>query len=244
MDHKTVKNRKRIIRFIWFFTGLLAFIGLCLIGGGTYFLFKYKPLVMSLIQQRYTVRKTILGSVDSELPVTAYINETLTFPFKANINFSIPFKTTFRAPISHTFVVPFEKPVHVTVDHIFHIDEKIRFKTEIPMDTEFQTSIFGLKRTLPIKGSILLDQDVPVKHDIRIKDEVIAKPIHPIEVHVEHLFEVPVDIVVEGSIPIDEEFPVQFNVALDQGLAVTEKVPGIIAFDIAFDLKKGFIIEQ
>lgn len=244
MDHKIAKRRKVIIRLIWFFTGLLAIIGVCLIGGGTYLLFKYKPTVLSLIQQRYTVRKTILGSVDYELPVTAYINETLIFPFKADINFSIPFKTTFRTPISHTFIVPFEKPVHVKVDHIFHIDEKIRFKTEIPMDTEFQTSIFGFNKTLPVKGSILLDQDVPVKFDIRIKDEVIAKPINPIEAHVEHLFEVPVDIIVEGSIPIDEKFPVQFNVALDQGLSVSGKVPGTIEFDIAFDLKKGFIIEQ
>ncbi|MDY6854084.1 MAG: hypothetical protein SWO11_05150 [Thermodesulfobacteriota bacterium] len=244
MDHKAVNKRRHIIRLIWIFTGLLAIIGIFLIGGGTYLLFKYSPTVLSIIQKPYSIEKTILGSVDSELPVTAYINETLTFPFQTNIHFSIPFKTTFIVPIRHTFIVPFEKPVHVKVDHIFHINENIHFNTEIPMDTEFQTNIFGLKRTLPVKGSILLDQDVPIKHGIRIKDDVIAKPINPIEAHVEHLFEVPVDIIVEGSIPIDEEFPVQFNVALDQGLTVTEKVPGIIAFDIAFDLKKGFIIEQ
>jgi hypothetical protein len=241
---KRIRRSQITLHLVLTTIAILAIVAVGIIGAGTYLFFKYKPVLSDMTKQRYTIKKKLLISVDSLIPVTARVDENITIPFKTNLHVSLPFKTVLKVPIDHTFQVPIKEPILVPLDHVFHVDEKVHLKTEIPLDTEVETKFFRIKKKLRVKGSFLLDQYVPVKHDFHFKDTVAINPTHPFDVPIQHTFDVPVDILMEGTFPIDEEITVPFKVNLKQGVVLSDKVPVTIEFDILFDLEKGLRITQ
>ena len=241
---RRIRKSQITLRLVLIITAILATVAVGIIGTGAYLFFKYKPLLLDMTTQRYTVKKKFLVSVDTLIPVTASVDESISLPFKTNLDVSLPFKTVLKVPIDHTFQVPIKGQLLVPLDHVFHVDEKVHLKTEIPLDTEVETKIFGIKRKLRAKGSFLLDQYVPVKHGFHFKDTIAINTTHPFDVPIQHTFDVPVDIMVESTFPIDEEITVPFKVNLKQGVVLSDKVPVTVEFDILFDLEKGLRIIQ
>ncbi|MDY6854088.1 MAG: hypothetical protein SWO11_05170 [Thermodesulfobacteriota bacterium] len=241
---KRIRKSQAALNIILTTIAILAIVAIGIISTGTYLFFKYRPLILDMTKQRYTVKKKILVSVDTLIPVTAKVDESITLPFKTNLNVSLPFKTVLKVPIDHTFQVPIKGPLLIPLDHVFNINERVHLKTEIPLDTEVETKIFGIKRKLRAKGSFLLDQYIPVKHGFHFKDTVAVNTTHPFDVPIQHTFDVPVDILMEGTFPINEEITVPFKVNLKQGVLLSDKVPVTIEFDILFDLEKGLRIRQ
>lgn len=226
------KKYSHIFRVFFVFAPVVFVIFLAF---STYFLVKYGPFMLSLYEQKYIFKRIVTASADSNIPVSASIDQVLSVPVKKDIHFSYPLKTAINVPVNHTFYVPFDKPINIPIDHVFRVDENIRFKSEVPFETTVNIKIFGMNKEVPVKGTIPLDMVIPIKHDFHIQDTIAVKSKNPIPFPMKYTFDVPVDIMLKGDIPIDEVISVPIKSQINADVMLKKKFPVTVEFSAFFD---------
>ena len=208
-----------------------SFVFIIFISFATYFLLKYGPAIL-------IYKRIITASVDSSIPVSASVDQVIRIPLKKNVHYSVPFKSVIKLPVNQKFQVAFDKPLNIPIDHVFHVDETIRFKTEVPFETKVTINIFGINKDVPVKGIIPLNMAIPLKHDFHIKDTIAVKPQEPITFPVNSTFEVPVDVLLKGEVPVDEMISVPIKDRINADVMLKDKIPVTLEFSSFFGKKK------
>ena len=203
-----------------------------------YFFVKYVPVVQSLYEQRYIYKKTITASVDSSFPVLASVDQEFHVPIKQNFPYSAPIKTVIKVPVNQTFNVTFDKPLNIPIDQVFRVNEKINLKTEFPFETKVTIKILGVNTEVPVKGVIPLNMMIPVKHDFHIKDNMAVQLQEPIAVPINSIFDVPVDFILKGYVPIDETISVPIKDKFNADVILKDRIPVTLEFSSFFGNKK------
>jgi len=203
-----------------------------------YFFVKYAPVILSLYEQRYIYKRIITVSVDSSIPVSASIDHTFHIPIKNEFDYAVPVKTVIKLPVDKEFKVTFDKPLNIPIDHVFHVDEKINVKTEFPFETKLAIKILGVNMNVPVKGVIPLNMVIPLKHDFHIKDTLAVKPQAALPVPVNSIFDVPVDFILRGKLPIDGMMSVPIKDKVNADVMLRDKLPVTLQFSSFFDQKK------
>ncbi|KQC06012.1 MAG: hypothetical protein APR62_08745 [Smithella sp. SDB] len=203
-----------------------------------YFFVKYGPIVLSLYEQRYIYKRIITATVDSSLPVSASIDHTFHIPIKNEFDYAVPVKTVIKLPVNQKFNIAFDKPLNIPIDHVFHVDEKINVKTEFPFETKVTIKILGVNTDVPVKGVIPLNMVIPLKHDFHIKDTLAVKPQEALPFPINSIFDVPLDFVLRGKVPIDGMMTVPIKDKVNADVILRDKLPVTLQFSSFFDQKK------
>lgn len=203
-----------------------------------YFLLKYGPVVLSLYEQRYIYKRIITAAVDSNIPVSASIDHTFHIPIKNEFDYAVPVKTVIKLPVNQKFNVTFDKPLNIPIDHVFHVDEKINVKTKFSLDTKVTIKIFGVNMDVPVQGVIPLDMVIPLKHDIHIKETLAVKPQESLPFPINSVFDVPLDFILHGKVPINGMISVPIKDKLDADVMLKERLPVTLEFSSFFGQKK------
>lgn len=203
-----------------------------------YFFVKYGPIVLSLYEQRYIYKRIITATVDSSLPVSASVDHTFHIPIKNEFDYAVPVKTVVKLPVNQKFNITFDKPLDIPIDHVFHVDEKINVKTEFPFETKVNIKILGVSTEVPVKGVIPLNVVIPLKHDFHIKDTMAIKPREALPVPVNSVFDVPLDFVLRGKVPVEGMISVPIKDNFDADVMLKDKLPVTLQFSSFFDQKK------
>jgi hypothetical protein len=229
------EKNSRIFRF---FLISASFVFIIFISFLIYFFVKYGPIVLSLYEQRYIYKRIIKASVDSSIPVSASIDHTFHIPIKNEFDYAVPVKTVIKLPVNQKFYVTFDKPLNIPIDHVFHVDENIDLKTEIPFETKVTIKIFGINKDVPVKGVIPLNMVIPIKHDFRIKDTLAVKPKESLPFPINSIFDVPVDFMLHGKVPIDGMISVPIKDKFNADVILRERLPITLEFSSFFDQKE------
>jgi len=217
--------------------GLLAFLGsvvivLTLVTGGisSYFFLRYKPLLAELRNTHLAMSKQVTASVDAGFPVNVSFDHEFQVRFRKEIHVEIPVKTTIRVPLDQTLYVPINGPFAVKLDRTFLIDEEIHVRSDLPLDTTVQARILGIDVPLPIRGSIPVDITFPLRQNMEIQEELILHVIGPLPVTVREVLEVPLDLVVRGVLPVDEDVTLPVQASLTGQVDIPQRLPCTVEF--------------
>jgi len=225
-------------RILKYFLISAFFIFIIFIAFLTYFFVKYGPIVLSLYEQRYIYKRIITASVDSSLPVLVSVDHTFHIPIKNEFDYAVPVKTVVKLPVNQKFNITFDKPLDIPLDHVFHVDEKINVKAEFPFETKVNIKILGVSTEVPVKGVIPLNMVIPLKHDFHIKDTLAIKPQEALPFPVNSVFDVPLDFVLKGKVPIEGMISVPIKDKFDADVMLKDKLPVTLQFSSFFDQKK------
>lgn len=229
------ENNSRIFRF---FLISASFVFIIFISFLIYFFVKYGPIVLSLYEQRYIYKRIITATVDSSLPVSASIDHTFHIPIKNEFDYAVPVKTVVKVPVNQKFNVTFDKPLNIPIDHVFHVDENINVKTEFPFETKVTIKILGVTTDVPVKGVIPLNMMIPLKHDFHIKDTMAVKPQESLPFPINSVFDVPLDFILHGKVPIDGMISVPIKDKFNADIILKDRLPITLEFSSFFDQKK------
>ena len=229
------EKNSRIFRYLLI---SVLFIFIIFISFLIYFFVKYGPVVLSLYEQRSIYKKTITASIDSSFPVSASVDQVFHIPIKQNFPYSAPIKTVIKVPVNQKFNVTFDKPLNIPIDQVFRVNEKINVKTEFPFETKVTIKILGVNTVVPVKGVVPLNVVIPIKHDFHIKDTMAVKPQEPIAVPVNSIFDVPVDFILKGYVPIDETISVPIKDKFNADVMLKDRIPVTLEFSSFFGNKK------
>lgn len=234
---KLEKDKKKSNRIFRYFFITASFIFIIFIIFLLYFFVKYGPVVLSLYEQRYIYKRIITASVDSSLPVTASVDHTFQIPIKNNFDYAVPVKTVVSLPVNQKFNITFDKPLNIPIDHVFHVDEKLNVKTEFPFETKVTVKILGVNTDVPVKGVIPLNLVIPLKHDFHIKDTLAIKPQEALPFPINSVFDVPLDFVLKGKVPIEGMISVPIKDKFNADVILRDKLPVTLQFSSFFDHK-------
>jgi len=214
---------------------VMTLIVLALVLGGisTYFFLKYKPQLSQLRDAHLKLKKGILASIDSEFLADITFDHAFQVRFNKDIPLDIPIKAKLKVPIDEIFQIPITDSFSVKLDRLFFIDEEIQVHSELPLDTDVQTRFMGMDIRLPIKGSVPIDITVPLKQDMGIKGELFLHMTEPLPVRVQHVLEIPIDLVVKGVLPVDEVITVPIDTTMDGEITIRDKLPCTIERDVS-----------
>ena len=213
-------------------------INLVILGTGTYFFIKYKPMLTKLSNAHYRVNLETDISIKTTLPLSATVDTQISIPADYDIPLSLPLKTVVSIPIDQTLIMELDEVVPVSVFHKFNIDKNFQLQATLPIDTVIETEIFGLNTDLPIDVDIPVDVNVPVKEDL-VLDEVL--PLHlikPVPVRVKQNVEIPIDHVFEAVFPVKGNILLPLKADMTTEIKVDKTVPCILGVDLSFDKKE------
>ena len=229
------KKNSRIFRY---FLICASFVFIVFVAFLIYFFVKYGPIVLSLYEQRYIYKRIITVSVDSSIPVSTSIDHTFHIPIKNEFDYAVPVKTVVKVPVNQKFNVTFDKPLNIPIDHVFRVDEKLNIKTEFPFETKVTIKILGVNTDVPVKGVIPLNLVIPLKHDFHIKDTLAVKPQESLPFPINSVFDVPLDFMLHGKIPIEGTISVPIKDKFNADVILKERLPITLEFSSFFDQKK------
>ncbi len=192
------------------------------VGLSSYYYLKYGAAMLSMMEQGYTVKKRLEARVDGPFPVNATVDQVLDVPLRQDIHFAFPFKTVLPVPLDYTFSVPLDKPLAIPIDHELALDENIRIKAEIPIETEATVRFMNQDITLPVKVVAPIDAVVPIRHKLHLKETIMVTSAEPLAVPLHATFDIPIDVFLKGEIPLDE----MIRIPLRADLQVEAEVPG------------------
>ena len=191
------------------------------------------------------MKKEIIASIDSEFLVDITFDHQFQVRFSKDIPLDIPIKAKLKVPIDEIFHIPITDSFSVKLDRLFFIDEEIQVHSELPLDTDVQTRFMGMDVSLPIKGTVPIDITVPLKQDMGIKGELFLHMTEPLPVMVQHILEVPIDLVVKGILPVDEVITVPIDTTMDGEITIKDPLPCTIELDVSTeDWGKGIRITR
>ena len=235
-----------MVRYLLASLGMIVIVMALVLGGiSTYFFLKYRPELSQLRDAHFKMKKGVRASIDSKFLVDIAFNHQFQVRFNKNIPLDIPIKAKLNVPIDETFNIPITDSFSVKLDRLFFIDETIRVHSELPIDTSVQTRFMGMDISLPIKGSVPIDIAFPLKQEMGIKGELLLHMTEPLPVTVQHMLEVPIDLVVKGILPVDEVIAVPIDTTMEGEIAIRDPLPCTIELDVSTeDWGKGIRITR
>ena len=72
----------------------------------------------------------------------------------ADIPIQFPVTSVVRIPIRETFLIPLNKTFPVVLAQPLRLQDTVRVRADVPIDTEIQTKVLGVTMTVPVKGSV------------------------------------------------------------------------------------------
>ena len=223
-----------MVRYLLASLGMIVMVMALVLGGiSTYFFLKYKPQLSQLHNAHFKMNKGIIATIDSEFPVDITFDHQFQVRFNKDIPVEIPIKAKLKVPIDETFHIPITDSFSVKLDSLFSMDEKIQVHSELPLDTNIQTRFMGMDFNLPVRGSVPIDMTVPLKQDMGIKGEIFLHMTEPLRVMVQHVLDVPIDLVVKGVLPVDQVITVPIETTMDGEIKIRDKLPCTIELDVS-----------
>lgn len=215
----------------------------CFVGVSTYYYLKYGMPLLAMMEQGYTVTKTVDARVNGKVQVDAVLDEELQVPIRQDVHFAFPYQTTVAIPLNHTFQVPL-KDMAVPLDHVFRLDEQVRIKADIPIETSATVNVLGQNITVPIKVVAPIDAVVPIKHDFHVRDTVLVSSRKPLDVPLEATFDVPLDLFLEGTIPLDEKMRIPLKTVMHPEVVISAPLPVTMDVNTVLNMKRETGLER
>gem|GEM_PF-6194625 len=186
------------------------------------------------------LNKTMDIAVAGTLPLKARFKHDFPIQLDTQIPIRVPVSEVLRIPINETFEVPIEKEISVRLDQPIHVRDTIRVRAQVPLDTVVETKVMGVTMRVPVKGTIPLDFNLPLDQMLSVQGNVKVDLAETLPIHIRHEVTAPIDFVVKGSIPLDQEIRVPIDTELDCAVDIPKAFPIRMDLDISTaDLGSG-----
>ncbi len=166
-------------------------------------------------QWQMVVRESIPIDITENFRVDAAIHHQFPVRLDTKIPVNFPVSSVVQIPIRETFMIPLEKTFTVVLNTPLRLKDTIRVSTNLPLDIMVETKVLGIPMTIPVKGVIPLNLDLPVDQDINVLGEVLVNLKNPLPVEIDHVVEAPLDFMVEGIMPLDTTIQAPVEGTLD-----------------------------
>ncbi|MBI5843611.1 MAG: hypothetical protein HZB23_02950 [Deltaproteobacteria bacterium] len=239
-NHMSLNRLELRLLGFFFLVSVLAFLvaGLILVNYAQ----KFAPQVSELLGLNIKLNKQMMVSIDDTFPVMAKFENDFAIGLKTEIPLRVPISTVLKVPIDETFSVPFKDSFTVTLDKPLAIKGNVRVKTNIPLDTKIEVMIAGVKHRLPIKASIPIDMEFPLRESFEVESDLSLRMKEPMPVHIKQTLEAPVNFVVEGVMPLDKQILAPVSADLACSIRMKHDMPLLMDLDLSLDdLGRGII---
>jgi len=233
-----IKTLRSVIKTILFFFIILQIAGIAWLG------YLAKPFVLKLQKDHIIIRQRINFKLDHKIPINTAINTKLDIPIKEKISLSLPIKGVFDVNIDEPFEIPVIGPIHVAMDHGFHIQKEIPVNSEIAINQTVKTRLMGFDTEIPIKGTIPINLNIPVDEKIQLTEQFSLTATKPLNCQITKDFHIPIDLVAKTQFAIDENIPVPINAQISTGIHLKGELPCYLYIDIYLDKKRGLVVDH
>ncbi len=191
----------------------------------------------------FTTSIEVLARIETPVKIFAPLEKNIKLPFKQNLHVNVPIKTTLSVPIINTFDVPIEKPISISIDHKFPVNEVVAIDVMAPIDSDVDAKLFGIEKNIKIHGELPIKLDVPISHEFRLNDTFKLSVIDTISMPINHIFDIPVEIDIDATIPVDVTLDIPVKIDLESEIFIKDEIPVILDLEINFNLLKGITIK-
>lgn len=163
------------------------------------------------------------------LQVRVKVKDALNVDVNGRVNAKIPINEQLSVPLTQTLTphVYFDNlvPISTTIP----VKETIKVNQNLPIDTKVQVKILGKDVTLPLKGSIPLQLDVPIDIQVPLQQKVHLKFDAPVKTVLKENLNIPLKAELDANIPIQGKLNVPITSELNASVDVKNTLPVKIA---------------
>lgn len=215
------RKRSRLRAFLLFTLALALFAFYVVNGPGPRLYARAKRLAELSVSMEKPMGVTING----DFAASATFDHSFSVPLDAEVPVRLPVKSVLKVPIFESFQVGLDKPFAVSMSEPLHLEENIRVKGDMPVDTVVEAKVLGVTAKVPIRGVIPVNFVFPLKQDIRLPESLSLTIVKPLAVEIQKVVEAPIDFVVEGKLPLRQDIRVPLKEAIPCRVKIDQELP-------------------
>ncbi|MBI9075342.1 MAG: hypothetical protein JEZ02_08025 [Desulfatibacillum sp.] len=221
----------------WFFPVLALALAIVLI--------LFARELSQIRQWQILVQKSLPITFAKDFQLDATIDHEFPIKLDTEIPVQFPVTSVVRIPIKETFMIPLDQTFSVMVNKPFRLKDTVRVRAQVPIDIEVETKVLGVTMTVPVKGVLPLDIDVPLDQEIQIPGEIMVMLQKPLPVSIDQTVEAPLNFTVNGIMPLDTTILAPVRGVLDCGISIKESVPVEVELAVSMnDLLTGVSLRK
>lgn len=202
---------------------LIVLTGAAVIGALiAYFIFTYVEVKLPLRDQPATV--TLLDPLKGRAEVLEKldirIDDTIQTQVPVNQRVTIPIKDKLDLQLHFDGDVPLKLNIPV--------NETIRLKQEVDLDTVIEARILGDTQKLPVRGTIPINEKVPLDLTVPVNKTVHLNFTAPVSAKIDQELTVPLKTTIDANVPIDSAFNVPVLNQLEGRIKMPDKPTRVI----------------
>lgn len=185
--------------------------------------FKHFNIYIPLKDQKVAI------DLQEPLQVRVKVKEALDVEVNGRVDAKIPINEQLSVPLTQTLTPLVYFDSQVPISTIIPVQEIIKVHQELPIDTKVQVKIFGRDVTLPLKGSIPLQLDVPIDIKVPLQQKVHLKFDAPVKTVLKENLNIPLKTQLNANIPVQGKLNVPITSDLNAAVDVKNTLPVKIA---------------
>lgn len=182
----------------------------------------------------YTIDKTVDAKVPSSVPVEVTIEENIPAELSKLLHVELPIRKDIEVLIDDDFSVPIDKVLSVPVDQEIYVEADVPVALELPLEGKsVETTIFGIKKVLPLSGTLPIHTVIHLKQPVRVKADASIPVKDTVDVRIRKKLTLPLDVKLDVTIPVEGIFDVRFAKRIMVNARLPESIPVDVHMEIA-----------
>ncbi|ENW95729.1 hypothetical protein [Acinetobacter sp. NIPH 298] len=163
------------------------------------------------------------------LQVRVKVKDALDVEVKGRVDAQIPINEQLNVALTQTLTPRVYFDSSVPISTMIPVQEVIKVNQNLPIDTKVQVKILGKDVTLPLKGTIPLQLDVPINIQVPLQQNVHLKFDAPVKTVLKENLNIPLKTQLNANIPIQGKLNVPITSELNASVDVKNTLPVKIA---------------
>lgn len=163
------------------------------------------------------------------LQVRVKVKDALDVAVNGRVDAQIPINEQLNVALTQTLTPRVYFDSLVPISTMIPVKEVIKVNQNLPIDTKVQVKILGKDVTLPLKGSIPLQLDVPIDIQVPLQQKVHLKFDAPVKTVLKENLNIPLQTQLNANIPIQGKLNVPITSELNASVDVKNTLPVKIA---------------
>jgi hypothetical protein len=222
-------TRSQIAGLLILFLLIVILVVIVSIGTVRYFYKKMPDPVVS-----YQLQNKVKAGISDWISVEVTAEKAIPVRLSKILEADIPISQDLNVWIDEDLTVPLDIMIPVPIDQEIFVEAKVPIETEIPLEgVRVQTSLLGMKISLPLSGFFPVNMVVPFQGPIHVKTQANVRLQQDVTVHINKQFTVPLNLKAPVRLPIDDVFKIN----LPDNVTVRARLPENIPVDVQWNLE-------
>lgn len=161
--------------------------------------------------------------VPQEFNVSATILNKLDIALNGQVHTQVPVDKVLTVPVSEPLELLVTFDAYVPVNLNVEVNKSITIDQKMDIDTVLQADLLGDTFPLPIRGQFPVTADVPLRIVIPVSQMLHLKFTAPIKARLKEPLKVPLNTVIDATVPLKTRMSVPINNALKAVVQLPDK---------------------